>query len=282
MRRHTTVRIAIYALTLSAALSLVSIATYLIGYRGEWEQVFAAYPAKQRWLWAVALLWSLAALVAGAALLRRRAWGRTLYVSAAVVAVVAYFMLQPWVLALSAVPVLAVTSAILLSRLGTRYLTDAPAVSAMPPKRTFFAIAILAVSAIVFTISYQGVTLRLGWMLTVFHRPGVSFLGALLGLVIGAGLMPKDKRAWAFGMGLMVSVVIMAATVLGYLPYASPLVRLLGPGYREYVIDLKVINTMQVLFGLLAVWMLRKGQVVEPKQPKPPEPTKPLSWPDYR
>jgi hypothetical protein len=39
---------------------------------------------------------------------------------------------------------------------------------------------------------------------------------------------------------------------------------------------------MQVLFGLLAVWMLRKDRVIEPKQPKPPEPTKPLSWPDYR
>ncbi|MGM3277385.1 hypothetical protein [Ralstonia sp. 24A2] len=279
MQRHTTVRIAIYALTLSAALSLVSIATYLIGYWGEWEQVFAAYPAKQRWLWAVALLWSLATLVAGAALLRRLAWGRTLYVSAAVVALIAYFVLQPWVLALSAVPVLALTSAILLSRLGTHYLMDAPDGFAMPPKRTLLAIAILAVSAIVFTISYQGVTLRLGWMLTVFHRPGVSFLGALLGLVVGAILMPKGKRAWAFGIGLMVSVVVMAATVLGYLPYASPLARLLGPGYREYVIDLKLINTMQVLFGLLGVCMLNKDRGIEPKQPKPP---KPLSWPDYR
>ncbi|KHK55791.1 hypothetical protein PI87_12295 [Ralstonia sp. A12] len=279
MRRHTTVRIAIYALTLSAALSLVSIATYLIGYQGEWGEVFAAYSARQRWLWLVALLWSLAALVSGAALLRRLAWGRTLYVSAAVVAVIAYFVLQPWILALSAVPVLALTSAILLSRFGTSYLTDASDVSATPTKRTLFAMAVLAVSAIVFTISYQGITLRLGWMLTVFHRPGVSFLGGLLGLVVGAGLMPKDKRAWAFGIGLMVSVVIMAATVLGYLPYASPFVRLLGPGYREYAIDLKVINTMQVLFGLLGVWMLRKDQAIEPKQPKPP---KPLSWPDYR
>lgn len=279
MQRHTSVRIAIYALTLSAALSLVSIATYLIGYQGEWGQVFAAYPVRQRCLWLVALLWALAALVSGGALLCRRAWGRTLYVSAAVVTVIAYFVLQPWVLALSAVPVLALTSALLLSRLGTGYLMDAPDGFAMPPKRTLLAIAILTVSAIVFTISYQGVTLRLGWMLVVFHRPGVSFLGALLGLVVGAILMPKGKRAWAFGMGLMVSVVIMAATVLGYLPYASPLVRLLGPGYREYVIDLKVINTMQVLFGLLGVWMLRKDQVIEPKQPKPP---KPLSWPDYR
>ncbi|CAJ0822265.1 hypothetical protein [Ralstonia flaminis] len=282
MRRHTTVLIAIYALTLSAALSLVSIATYLIGYQGEWGEVFAAYPVRQRWLWLVALLWSLAALVSGAALLRRRAWGRTLYVSAAAVAVIAYFVLQPWVLALSAVPVLAGTSAILLSRLGTRYLTDVPDVSAVSPKRTLLAIAILAVSAIVFTISYQGVTLRLGWMLVVFHRPGASFLAALLGLVVGAILMPKGKRAWAFGMGLMVSVVIMAAAALGYLPYASPFVRLLGPGYREYVIDLKMINTMQVLFGLLGVWMLRNNRVIEPKQPKPPEPPEPLSWPDYR
>lgn len=272
MRRHTTVRIAIYALTLQAALSLVSMATFLIGYWGEWGHVFAAYPVKQRWLWLVALLWSLAAFVSGTALLRRLTWGRTLYASSAVLTVISYFVLQPWVLALSAVPMVALTGAILFSRLGTGYLAGGPDAHASHTRRTRLAIVVLALSAIVFTVSYLGVVFRLGWMAFLLYRPGAVLIGALIGLAAAAMAMPKVKRAWAFGMGLMVPVVIMAGTVLGYLPYASPLVHLLGPGYREYAIDLKMINTMQVLFGVLALFQLRKSGATPTKAP--------LTWPD--
>lgn len=272
MRRHTTARIVIYALTLQAALSLVSSATYLAGYWGEWDRVLAAYPAKQRWLWFVALLWSLAAFASGAALVRRRAWGRTLYVSAGSAAVIAYFVLQPWMLALSAVPMIALTSAILLSRLGADYLAGTPCATATPATRTRLAIAVLAASTIMFTVSYLGTVLRLGWMAELLYRPGLFLAGSLIGLAVAATAMPDGKKGWAFGVGLMVPVVIMAGIVLGYLPYASPLVRFLGAGYREYAIDSKMINTMQMLFGILALVLLRKSGGKRDM--------KPLTWPD--
>ena len=271
MRRHTTVRIAIYALTLQAAFSLVSVASFLVGYWGEWGQVFAAYPTKQRWLWVIAILWSVAALVSGAGLLRRLAWGRTLYVSAATVAALAYFVLQPWPLALSAVPMFALTGAILFSRLGTRYLNDVSAVPLVRNKRTILAIAVLVASSIVFAISYHAVLFRIGWP-TGLHRAGVWFLASLVCLVVGAFVLPKGTRAWGFGLGLMVSVVIVSATVLGYLPYAPPIVRFLGAGYREYLLDIKQINSFQAVLSILALAMLRWNGVEHARRSQ--------TWPD--
>ncbi|MDB0571801.1 hypothetical protein LBW59_13610 [Ralstonia solanacearum] len=270
MRRHTTVRIAIYALTLQAALSLVSVSTYLVGYWGEWGQVFAAYPTRQRWLWLASLLWSVAAFASGAALLRRRAWGRMLYASAAVVVVIAYFVLLPWPLALSAVPMLALTGGILLSRLGSRYLEDMPVASAVPGKRIVFANICLVLPAIVFTISFQSIVLRLGWMAEL-PRPSICLLVSFFSLVLAAFASPKGTRAWRFGVGLAVPVVVIGATLLGYLPYAPSFVQSLGPGYREYFID-EGGNLFLILFGILAVVVLRKSRVKPARQP--------LTWPD--
>ncbi|WP_247391601.1 hypothetical protein [Ralstonia pseudosolanacearum] len=271
MRRHTTVRIAIYALTLQAAFSLVSVTSFLVGYWGEWGQVFAAYPTKQRWLWLIAILWSVAALVSGAGLLRRLAWGRTLYVSAATVAGFTYFVLQPWPLALSAVPMFMLTGAILFSRLGARYLNDVSAAPVVRNKRTILASAVLVVSSLVFAVSYHAVLFRIGWA-TGLHRAGVWFLASLVGLVVGAFVLPKGARAWGFGLGLMVSVVIVSATVLGYLPYTPPIVRFLGAGYREYLLDIKQINSFQAVLSILALVMLRWNGVEHARRSH--------TWPD--
>lgn len=271
MRRHTTVRIAICALTLQAAFSLVSVASFLVGYWGEWGQVFAAYPTKQRWLWLIAILWSVTALVSGAALLRRLAWGRTLYVSAATVAGLTYFVLQPWPLALSAVPMFMLTGAILFSRLGARYLNDVSSAPVVRNKRTILATAVLVVSSLVFAVSYHAVLFRIGWA-TGLHRGGVWFLASLVGLVAGAFVLPKGTRAWGFGLGLMVTVVIVCATVLGYLPYAPPIVRFLGAGYREYLLDIKQINSFQAVLSILALVMLRWNGVEHARRSH--------TWPD--
>ena len=276
MRRYTTVRIAIFSMILQSALSLVSFASFVRAYRHASASLYAAYPVAQRWLWLIALLWSLVTLISGLALLRGRGWGRVSYACAACLALLAYFIVAPWPLALCAVPVAAATTAVLFSRAGTHYLRDdAARHNAASGWRARFATLCFVLSSTLLYLTHLTMCTTAGWIVRVL--PGcpawTTLIASAVLIAVGALLSQKGSRVWRSGVALMVFVVVDAFALLGYLPYAPALARYLGPAYRPYDMLWGVAIALTSIIGALALTMLQMSRV--------PRPRAPLTMPDY-
>jgi hypothetical protein len=278
MRRYTTVRIAIFAMILQSALSLASFATFVHAYWRAWTLLGSAYPATQRWLWLAALLWSLVSLICGIALARGRAWGRALYACAAFITLAVYFLMSPWTLALSALPVAALTIGVLYSRAGTHYLVNHAASSSTASGwRARLAIVCLALSSALLYVTDIYMITHAGWMEHLFpdSRPLYFLIISSVLLTVAAFFANKGSRMWSSGIALMVFVVVTVATLLGYVPYAPALARYLGPAYRSYPLRWGGVIFSLFIVGVVALTMLQTTRVTRGQRV-------PLTMPDYQ
>lgn len=277
MRRYTSVRIAIYSMILQSLVSLGSFATYVHAYWPKWALLDSTYPIAQRSLWLTALLWSAVSLVCGVAMLRGRAWGRMSYACGAILSLTVFFSVSPWALALSAVPIVALTIGVLYSRRGTQFLTDAAVHSATPNARARGAAICFALSIVLLYMTYVSMFTQTGWMHRRFpDNSPLDFMEvSCVLLVAGTWASARGMRMWQCGVALMVFVVVTSSAFLGYLPYAPVLAHYLGPAYRSYALPWSLVNFSLIIVGAVATVMLRLNRPARPSK-------EPLVMPDYQ
>ncbi|SDI70047.1 hypothetical protein SAMN04487926_12228 [Paraburkholderia steynii] len=268
-RRHSTVRITLYALLLQSLLSILTSTSYLtLG----WHETAHAYPPSQRVAWLIGLSCSAASLCAGVLMVRRTRQARTLYGTTAVGAIAAYLALLPWTVALSAVPACAWTLAVLYGSTGAKYFADSCA-SQRPAVRDILAKACLAGAAM---LLYRGLVAALtgGGTDSVFAFSIPRITGVpIAALLLAAGILQsaKSTRYWRAGITLGVTAVAIVNTLLGFLPYSRFFAALPGGAGRAYQIPWTTAITVLFLLAVAASHFL---QVSRPARA-------PIDLPDY-
>ena len=268
-RRHSTIRITLYALLLQPLLGILTSASYLaLG----WLEIAHAYPPGQRLAWLTGLVCSAAYLCAGILMVRRTRQARTLYGMTAVAAIAAYFALLPWTVATSAIPACAWTLAVLYGSTGAKYFADSCATQ-RPATRDILAKGCLAGAA---ALLYRGLVAGLtgGGADQIFDYaiPRITAvpLAALL-LAAGIFLSAKRTRQWRTGITLGVTAAAIANALVGFLPYTRSVAALTGGAVRPYQIPWPAAVTMLFLLSVGASSFLKASRPARA----------PIDLPDY-
>lgn len=271
IKRATTLHVMILASILQATMSLISLASFARIFWQDSTTIAATYTVQQRGAWAVAALWTIASLVAGIAMLRRRPWARKVYAAGGVVTLLMWFVLLPWPLVVSAVVPVAATIAALYSRAADRHLRAVPA-DTPPGRRPLIAQILFAGATALLYGTYLGMFLGHGWMHAQFrgHAPLYHFMAWVVVLVAAILVAPRGTRAWQCGVALMVFVVAVTAALIGFLPYSAVFTRYLGAAFPPFEIQwgpaiFGVAVIAFVAWLLLALAKMRRG----PKEPPP-------------
>jgi hypothetical protein len=272
IQRTTTLYVMILASILQSTMSLISLASFARFFWRDSAMIDATYTAQQQGAWVVAALWSIASLVAGIAMLRRRTWARKLYTAGALITLLVWLALLPWPLVATAVVPIAATIAALYSKAAVRHL-HAVAETAPPARRARIAQGLFAVSTALLYSTYLGMFLGHGWMYDQFGgRPPLYHFIAWL-VVLGASVLtaPRGVRAWQCGVALMVFVVALTAALIGFLPYQGALAGYLGTAYRPFEIKLGPAGLGVAVIAFVA-WQLLLFVTTRgsPKEPPPP------------
>jgi uncharacterized membrane protein SirB2 len=248
-QRHTSVRIAIYVLILQSVSSILA----LISYRSiGWRELNNLYTSSERAAWLVAALCSLIQIVAGLLMMRRKRWGRALYMTTAIVAIAFYFAVSPGALALSAVPACVAMLAVLCGRRGSRYFAEQPADQRIGARDVFSVACLIGAAALLYR-AY--VASFVGGGVDVFFQYKVPSLldfpvSAVL-LAAGLVLSPRESRRWRAGIALGVSAAAMANALIGYLPYWQPLANL--PGAPAHVFSILWSGALMMVFFVIGI-----------------------------
>jgi hypothetical protein len=249
-RRHSTVRITLYALLLQPLLSILTSASYLTL---AWQDITHAYPPGQRVAWLIGLVSSAAYLCAGSLMVRRIGQARVLYGAAAVGSIAVYLALLPWTVALSAVPACAWTLAVLYGSTGAKYFADSCA-SQRPAARDLLPAVCLAAAAV---LLYRGMVAALtaGGADQVFGFSIPRITGVpIAALLLAAGILQSAKatRHWRVGITLGVTAAAIANTLLGLLPYSRFFAALPGGVGRAYQIPWTTAITVLFILAVVA------------------------------
>ncbi|MGP8473887.1 hypothetical protein [Burkholderia sp. PR2] len=272
IKRPTALYVMILTSILQSTMSLISLASFTRFFWQESAAIAATYTLQQRGAWAVAALWSIASLVAGIGMLRRRPWARKLYAAGGVTALLAWFALLPWPLVIVALGPIAATIAVLYSSAADLHLQAAPA-DAPTGRRTVTARVLFALANALLYSTYLGMILRHGWMYAQFgeHAPLYHFIVWLVVLVAATLVSPPGIRAWQCGVTLMVSVVSLTAALIGLLPYTVVFSHYLGATFNPFEVQW---GPAGVGVGVIAVvaWLLLFIATIGqgPKRPLPP------------
>jgi hypothetical protein len=271
IERTTTLYVMTLASILQSTMSLISLASFARFFWQDSAVIAATYTVQQRGAWVVAALWSIASLIAGIAMLRRRTWARKLYAVGGVTALLAWFALLPWPLVVVAVVPVAAMIAALYSQAADLYLHAVPC-DAPPGRRTVIAHVLFAAATVLLYSTYLGMFLGHGWMHAQFggYAPLYHFIAWIVVLVAAILVAPRGTRAWRCGVALMVFVVALTSALIGFLPYTATFARYLGAAFHPFEIQwgsagFGVAVTAFVAWLLLSLAKMGRG----PKGPPP-------------